>query len=107
MENIFPLWLMATENPQSDANPGALDHQSCGLFAIATRTEHRDEEPYTMVCNPERDFIPLDRLRTCQSTVLMVDPYGANSVRSALGDTITPRAAGVEPHTPLEEPAGW
>lgn len=49
-----------------------IHHRDCGLLAVATRTEYRDEGPYTLVCNPARDFIPLDRLHACQPACVMV-----------------------------------
>jgi hypothetical protein len=50
----------------------SLDHQqNWTLFAAATRTEYRDESPYTVRCSTERDFIRLDRLHTCQRPDLL------------------------------------
>lgn len=73
----FPNGLMATGNPQSDA---VLESGS-KPYAL----DHQDCGHWN------------------QSALLMVDPYGAKSVRSTQGDTVTPRTAGVEPHTPLED----
>ena len=63
--------LMATGFPQSCGV--SLNHYNCGLFAVATREECRGESPYTLVCNPDRDFIRYDRLHAFQSACVMAN----------------------------------